>query len=114
MGELDRSASHKKTRLRVNSMSFSAEAQKRRQIHDVVESSDGMTLVKVIAVGTTGFFIGTPETAAAALGTALRGLEVRVRRSVEWVERRQARKEEGRGSKGGYGGQPRRPKHSML
>ena len=37
-------------------MSFSAEAQKRRQIHDVVESSDGMTIVEAIAVGTTVFF----------------------------------------------------------
>ena len=92
-------------------MSFSAEAQKQRQIHDVVESSHGMTLVKVTAIGTTGFFIGTPATAAATLGTTLRGLEVRVGRSAEWVERRQARKKEGRSSKGrkrGKGAQLRR------
>ena len=63
-------------------MSFSAEAEKQRQAVDVVEGSDGMTLLNVIAVGSTGFFIGTPETATATLGTALRGLEVRVKRSV--------------------------------
>ena len=72
----------KKTRLRVGSMSILTEAAKQKQIADVVESSKGMTLVNVLAVGKAGFFVGTPETATATLGTALRGLEVRVKRSV--------------------------------
>ena len=92
-------------------MSFSAVAEKQRQVADVVEGSDGMTLLNVIAVGSTGFFIGTPETATATLGTALRGLGVRVRRNVEWAEQRACRQLEGQGSKGrkrGKGSQIRR------
>ena len=69
-------------------MSILAEAAKQKQISDVVESSKGMTLVNVLAVGKAGFFIGTPETATATLGTALRGLEVRVGKNVEWAEAR--------------------------
>jgi hypothetical protein len=46
----------KKTRLRVGSMSFLDEAEKQKRLGDVVESSDGMTLINVIAVGSTGFF----------------------------------------------------------
>ena len=94
-------------------MSFSAEAEKQRQAVDVVEGSDGMTLLNVIAVGSTGFFIGTPEKATATLGTALRGLEVRVGKNVEWAEARAWRQQQGRGSKGrnrGKGARLRRQK----
>ena len=43
-------------------MSIPADACKNK-IDAVRESSAGMTLVNVMPVGTTGFFIGTPETA---------------------------------------------------
>ena len=91
-------------------MSFLDEAEKQKRLGDVVESSDGMTLLNVIAVGSTGFFIGTPVTATAALGTALGRLEKRVRRNVEWEEQRQAGKEAGNKAsrKRGKGAQLRR------
>ena len=94
-------------------MSISAEACKNQKIDAVRESLAGMTLVNVMPVGTAGFFIGTPETATATLGTALRGLGVRVGRNVEWAERRACRQQEGQGRKGrkrGKGSQLRRQK----
>ena len=93
-------------------MSISADGCKNK-IDAIRESSAGMTLVNVMPVGTTGFFIGTTETATATLGTALRGLEVRVRKNVEWAEARAWRQQQGRGSKGrkrGEGAQLRRQK----
>ena len=92
-------------------MSILAEAEKQMLMADIVENSKGMTLVNILAVGKAGFFIGTPETATATLGTALRGLGVRVRRNVEWAEQRACRQLEGQGSKGrkrGKGSQIRR------
>jgi len=76
-------------------MAFLAEEQNQKQVHEVMENSEGMTLLNVLAVGTSGFYIGTPVKAAAALGTALGRLERRTRRSVEWDERRNAGKEAG-------------------
>jgi hypothetical protein len=93
-------------------MSISADGCKNK-IDAIRESSAGMTLVNVMPVGTTGFFIGTPETATATLGTALRGLEVRVRKNVEWAEARARRQQQGQGSKGrnrGKGARLRRQK----
>ena len=91
-------------------MSFLAEAQKQKRLSDEVESSDGMTLLNVIAVGSTGFYVGTPVTATAALGTALGKMERRIRRSVEWEERNKAGKEAGdkASRKRGKGAQLRR------
>ena len=91
-------------------MSFLAEAQKQKRLSDEVESSDGMTLLNVIAVGSTGFYVGTPVTATAALGTALGKMERRIRRSVEWEERNRAGKEAGdkASRKRGKGAQLRR------